>query len=317
MENPPTNPPSSSSSSDPSSSPKILLQSDAMEKIMTIDASNRTCIDCNSCGSTYISINHGITLCSSCIASHRSFGNYISYLVPLSGPWDSYLLDFVLLGGNSKFASFFSQRKLEFSSVHDKYNSKACDFYRRNLKSRVMRLGELKEDFDNGAEVGKFRVVFPEFESYTINLSELEGTNKFVGFFKNIGEKIKAQANVNLERISHSAFGMKVKEAGENAGEQLKKGVTFVKERTESLGERVKETVSGIANRKKEGKEEVKEEKKEESKEEGKDEKIEGKEDKNATTTTNTNSMNSGVTASSANENSTEGQIDDILKEVQ
>ena len=240
--------------SNPSSEPqtkqgKTLIQNKVIEDIMASDQSNRTCIDCNINESSFISVNQGVTVCNQCVQEHYKLGNAISYIVPLSGPWDSYLLEFILLGGNSKFMSFMTQHEIQFSAIEEKYNSKACDYYRRNLKTKVLHLGTLKEDFDKGNEVGKFQNVFPEFESYTIDLSDLETKDKFFGFFKNIGTKIKYQTHASVEKISQSSFGMKIKEAGEKTGEQLKKAGTLVKETTEQIGGKVKGAVSGITSK--------------------------------------------------------------------
>jgi hypothetical protein len=245
MENQQSNP-----STDPQAKQnKTLVQNKVIEDIMAADQSNRTCIDCNINDSAFISINQGVTVCSQCVQEHRKLGNGISFIVPLSGPWDSYLLEFILLGGNSKFMSFMTQHEIQFSAIEEKYNSKACDYYRRNLKTKVLHLGTIKEDFDKGNEVGKFPNVFPEFESYTIDLSDLETKDKFVGFFKNIGTRIKYQTHVGVEKISQSSLGMKIKEAGEKTGEQLKKAGSLVKETTGQIGGKVKGAVTGIASK--------------------------------------------------------------------
>lgn len=229
---------------------KTILQEEIMEKIMTIDQSNKTCVDCNTNGSTFISINQGVTVCDKCAVEHRALGYTISYLVSLSGPWDSYLLDFILKGGNSKFNAFITEYGIKTFPIKEKYNTKACDFYRRNLKANVMHLGSLTKKLENGADIDyKCRNVFPEFEGYTINLSELEGKHKFFGFFKNIGSKIKAQTNEGVERISQTSFGMAMKEAGEVTGNQFKKATGFMKEKTTSFGEKMKGTFSNIASK--------------------------------------------------------------------
>ena len=225
----------------------------ALTQIITADTQNELCVTCNT-KSTHASINNGITLCTACANIHKEKLTYdVSYIRALDERWDTYLISFLLKGGNTKFKQALSELPSNSQSPDQlvlTYHSKAIDYYRRNLKANVMKLGKIEKDYTNASDDAGKENIFPEFETYTV----AEGNDGVVGNLKQIGRTIVS----NAKDLS-SGFGKKVVEVGAETGKKLQQAKTFivggagsVKNRIVKLVTSIKTGVVGQGNKKKE-----------------------------------------------------------------
>ena len=62
--------------------------------------------------------------------------------------WDDYLLSYILLWGNTLFINSLEKMKVNPElSVEEKYRTYALDYYRRNLKNKMMNGSEIPIDY--------------------------------------------------------------------------------------------------------------------------------------------------------------------------
>ena len=108
--------------------------------ILSIDEENIKCADCGKENPTKVSVNNGIIICEGCALQHLELGSNVSYIRDLSGDFDEYLLNYFTLGGNSKFKRFLADEKVDTTlPINKKYLTRACEFYRINLKRKVFQ----------------------------------------------------------------------------------------------------------------------------------------------------------------------------------
>ena len=88
--------------------------------------------------------------------------------------WDDYLLSYILLGGHTLFINSLEKMKVNPElSVEEKYRTYALDYYRRNLKNKVMNGSEIPIDYvDPNACISNPKNSFCEFDNYTIEKNE-------------------------------------------------------------------------------------------------------------------------------------------------
>ena len=80
-------------------------------------------------------------------------GTAISYVKSVDSEWDGYLLSYILLGGNTLFINSLEKMKVNPElSVEEKYRTYALDYYRRNLKNKVMNGSEIPIEKNEKAE---------------------------------------------------------------------------------------------------------------------------------------------------------------------
>lgn len=244
-----------------------MSQQQYINPIFLIDSKNNKCADCLIGDSAFISINNGILICAKCAEKHKSLGYQISYLHDIKQDLDSYLYRFVEFGGNTKWLEYLQANEVtETTDFEIKYKCAAVDFYRRNLKAKVLNLGELIKDYANPLLIPENnRRCFEEFETY-INTNRLEqlratmrGGNKVGNWFKAIGNKVVAGAT----NAGHF-IGEKATTAGQFIGEKATVAKNAIVETAGNANNKIKRTFT------KEKKEEEKkeEEKKEEEKKE-------------------------------------------------
>ena len=139
--------------------------------ILTIDEENNKCVDCGKENPTKVSINNGVIICEDCAAKHEELGHAISFVKDIDDDFDEYLLNFIVFGSNSKFKRFLTTEQVDPTfPIEKKYLTKACFFYRNNLKRKVQgqNLQENK-DYENPNELIEIENVennYPEFEHY-------------------------------------------------------------------------------------------------------------------------------------------------------
>jgi len=155
--------------------------------ILSIDEENVKCADCGKENPIKVSVNNGIILCEGCALQHLELGPNVSYIRDLAGDFDEYLLNYFTLGGNSKFKRFLKEEKVDTSlPINKKYLTKACEFYRINLKKKVQGENPLQKNYEDPNQiVENMENYFPEFEDYVMK-NQKQGKNQKVDQAKKI-----------------------------------------------------------------------------------------------------------------------------------
>ena len=233
-------------------------ESENKNPIYNIDEKNKNCADCNSENPTFISVNHGITLCENCAQIHLNLGKSISYIRKIDDEYDSYLLSFFTFGSNSKFLNMIDQLKINSSlPIEVKYKTFGMDYYRRLLKSKVLGQKLFDPDFNNPNEIKEnIENNYPEFENYELKIEQSDnkkGKKNIFGkikvFSKNLGNKIqdmhikdKIVKGTNIAYNNLKKAGHFVAEKSQPATKQIKKGANYV-------GTHVKDAYIDIKNK--------------------------------------------------------------------
>lgn len=205
--------------------------------VFLIDPLNSKCADCHTADASFLSINNGILICGECAKKHSTLGYQISYIRSIKDELDTYLYKFIELGGNTRFKDYLASVNISDSTDFElKYKCAAVDYYRRNLKCKVLNLGELVKDFANPLLVPEGnKNCFDEFECYVSvkRIEQLRGTintgNKVGGWLKLIGGKVVSGVTT----------------AGKFVGEKAIEGKNFVVEKGEVAVDKVKKTFKG------------------------------------------------------------------------
>ena len=92
---------------------------------------------------------------------------------------DTYLYKFIELGGNTRFKDFCATNEItDTTDFEVKYKCAAVDYYRRNLKCKVLNLGELQKDFTVDGLLERYDDQSPYMFGEVLNGRE-ETLNKF------------------------------------------------------------------------------------------------------------------------------------------
>ena len=233
-------------------------ESENKNPIYNIDEKNKNCADCNSENPTFISVNHGITLCENCAQIHLNLGKSISYIRKIDDEYDSYLLSFFTFGSNSKFLNMIDQLKINSSlPIEVKYKTFGMDYYRRLLKSKVLGQKLFDPDFNNPNEIKEnIENNYPEFENYELKIEQNNNKKEKKNFFgkikvfsKNLGNKIqdmhlkdKFLKGTNIAYNNLKKAGHFVAEKSQPATKQIKKGANYV-------GSHMKDAYVGVKNK--------------------------------------------------------------------
>ena len=199
--------------------------------ILSIDEENNKCADCGKENPTKVSVNNGIILCEGCALQHLELGSNISYIRDLAGDFDEYLLNYFTLGGNSKFIKFLKEENVDKSlPINKKYLTKACEFYRINLKKKVQGQNLIKKNYENPNEiVENMENNFPEFEDYILKnqkqgkTQKIEQAKKILG---NIGSGLFSFGKKMYSGVKQGANYVAVK--AQPATNKIKKGAVYM-----------------------------------------------------------------------------------------
>ena len=260
--------------------------------ILSIDEENIKCADCGKENPIKVSVNNGIILCEGCALQHLELGPNVSYIRDLSGEFDEYLLNYFTLGGNSKFKKFLKEENVDTSlPINKKYLTRACEFYRINLKRKVQGVDLLTKKYENPNEiVENMENNFPEFEDYVIK-NQKQNKNQKLGQAKKLignigsglfsfGKKVYSgvKQGANFVAVKAQPATNKIKKGAVYMGHQVGGVYSNIKNKITSLnkgqqkekenGEAKDENENKIENEKKEENEIKEEEKKEEVKNE-------------------------------------------------
>ena len=182
------------------------VKKDSVEKknlILSIDEENNKCIDCGKDNPTKVSINNGVIICEECAEKHEELGHSISFIKDIDDDFDEYLLNFIVFGSNSKFKRFLEQEKVDPSlPIEKKYLTKACFFYRTNLKRKINGENPLTEkNYEDPNEIqDNYENEYPEFNHYKIKSKVVHDG------------ALKTKQNIKLNKLGGSilSFGKKM-----------------------------------------------------------------------------------------------------------
>ena len=223
-------------------------EKEKLNLIIAIDEENNICVDCEKKYPTKISINNGVIICEDCAKKHELLGHSISYIKDINGDLDEYLLNFLVFGSNSKFKRFLISEEVDPSlPIEKKYLTRACYFYRKNLKRKVKGEEiESKKDYKNANEiVENGENEFEEFDNYKIKSKIIhEGALKSKG---------------NNAALSLNKLGGSILSVGKKMFGGIKYGSNFVAKKTEApskniikvagiIGKRIGNTYEKIKN---------------------------------------------------------------------
>jgi ADP-ribosylation factor GTPase-activating protein 1 len=138
------------------------------------DRDNLSCCDCGSGEAVWASITHGIYLSIGAAGLHRSLGVHVSRVQSINmDSWKPVHLKMMQLGGNRKFNDFLNEHAIpEDMPIREKYNTRAVEWYRKNLNALAEGLeplaplqpgtGHLAVESCPSPESKKLDVVFAE-----------------------------------------------------------------------------------------------------------------------------------------------------------
>ena len=203
-----------------------LTKEQSRDIILSIDEENAKCADCGKENPVKVSVNNGIILCEGCALQHLELGPNVSYIRDIAGDFDEYLLNYFTLGGNSKFRRFLKEEKVDTSlPINKKYLTKACEFYRINLKKKVRGENPLQKNYENPNEiVENMENHFPEFEDYTMK-NQKQGKNQKID-----------QAKKLIGNIGSGLFSF-----GKKMYSGVKQGANFVAVRAQPATNKIKQ----------------------------------------------------------------------------
>ena len=246
--------------------------------ILSIDEENIKCADCGKENPIKVSVNNGIILCEGCASQHLELGPNVSYIRDLSGEFDEYLLNYFTLGGNSKFKKFLKEENVDTSlPINKKYLTRACEFYRINLKRKVQGVDLLTKKYENPNEiVENMENNFPEFEDYVIK-NQKQNKNQKLGQAKkligNIGSGLFSFGKKVYSGVKQGANFVAVK--AQPATNKIKKGAVYMGHQVGGVYSNIKNKITSLNK----GQQKEKEEEKDENENENKNDNNEKKEE--------------------------------------
>ena len=220
--------------------------------ILSIDEENIRCADCGKENTIKVSVNNGIILCEGCALQHLELGPTVSYIRDLAGDFDEYLLNYFTLGGNSKFKRFLNEEKVDTSlPINKKYLTKACEFYRINLKKKVQGENLLKKNYENPNEiVENMENNFPEFEDYELKnkkeakVEKIDQAKKIIG---NLGSGIFSFGKKMYAGVKQGANYVVNK--AQPATNKLKQGAVYMGHQVGGVYSNIKNKIATTINK--------------------------------------------------------------------
>ena len=111
--------------------PEIKERFDA---IRSKDVLSSQCVDCGSPNPQWASVSHGTEICLICSGVHRGLGVHMSFVRSITmDTWNEKQLRKMEVGGNKNFKDFVAKFGLDRLSVEERYNTRACEWYRQKI----------------------------------------------------------------------------------------------------------------------------------------------------------------------------------------
>ena len=164
-----------------------------------------------------VSINNGILICENCAKEHELLGSSISYLKNINDDYDEFLINFIVLGSNTKFKRFLTNEKVDLNlPIKDKYKTQAVNYYRKNLKAKVEGKDEIKKEYKDPNEIlNDLDDNYPEFnKKYVIKNQVLKKGN------------LINQNKFSFMFIFNKVFNRKKKKRGKSFDKKKKNDIT-------------------------------------------------------------------------------------------
>ena len=159
---------------------KSLISKINIQEFYQKQIANQNCADCNLPMPKFVSINNGIFICSNCAKLHQNLGYNISFIRSVENDFfDPYLTSFLEFGGNMNFLLNLSHFNIDVKTpIEIKYKTRACEYYRRLLKTKVECDDPPKEpNLENGKNECDNIEYFPEFKNYELFKGEIDDNN--------------------------------------------------------------------------------------------------------------------------------------------
>ena len=115
----------------------ILYGHKELETLMKIPENNK-CFDCFKKQTSWVSINNGVFLCTTCAGEHRSYGVNISFIRSLTlDLWKDSQAEMLKNAGNKRLLSLLEIYNIDIIKINKKtfYFSSLAEFYRKLLRS--------------------------------------------------------------------------------------------------------------------------------------------------------------------------------------
>lgn len=199
--------------------------------IMSI-AGNSVCCACNKENPTFVSLNNGIFLCSTCAEFHqKKLDNEISQILSLqTTPFTDEQILYLSLGGNHKYLICLAEFNITpDSSLELRFKSKAADYYRSLLKDKVAQKIDknykdkviYKPSIERGQQIIEYYKESNDGKKNQGNNNTNMGNRRRRGSNRNrILANIVEQGNENLKYVAQSA-GEGIKNLAVGAGEGI------------------------------------------------------------------------------------------------
>ena len=210
-------------------------------------------MDCEKKYPTKISINNGVIICEDCAKKHELLGNSISFIKDIEDDFDEYLLNFIVLGSNSKFKRFLITEEVDQTlPIEKKYLTKACYFYRKNLKRKVLgKEIETKKDYENPNEIVEDGDnEFQEFDNYRLKSKGNSKLNKIGGSILSVGKKMFGGIKYGANFVAKKTEG---------PSKNIMKGAGFVGKKIGVAYEKIKHSVLKLKNNNEDKEKEIQE----------------------------------------------------------
>uniref|UniRef100_A0A7S3UIJ3 Arf-GAP domain-containing protein n=1 Tax=Oxyrrhis marina TaxID=2969 RepID=A0A7S3UIJ3_OXYMA len=110
----------------------------AFQALLARDPANELCFDCRRANPDWTSCAFGIFICENCAGKHRELGTHVTRVRSVRlDEWEPAQLTVFQKGGNTALDRFFREFEVAHMDISEKYQTKAADYWRVQLKAQV------------------------------------------------------------------------------------------------------------------------------------------------------------------------------------